>query len=34
MCKNIFKLDEAKSEVEEIVNYLRDPERFSRLGGR
>lgn len=27
-------MDEAKLEVEEIVSYLRDPEKYSRLGGR
>src|ERR1700680_1443194 len=26
--------DEAKSELSEIVDFLRDPERYSRLGGR
>jgi cell division protease FtsH len=27
-------MEEAKSEVEEIVSYLRDKEKYAKLGGR
>jgi cell division protease FtsH len=31
---DVAGIDEAKSELSEIVDFLRDPERYGRLGGR
>jgi cell division protease FtsH len=31
---DVAGIDEAKKELEEIVDFLRNPERYSRLGGR
>jgi len=32
--KDVAGIDEAKAELSEIVDFLRNPERYSRLGGR
>ena len=31
---NVAGLDEAKEEVKEIVDFLKDPEKFTKLGGK
>ncbi len=32
--ENVAGIDEAKEELQEIVEFLRDPQKFQRLGGR
>jgi len=32
--KDVAGIEEAKSEVEEIIDFLRDPQKFTKLGGK
>ena len=32
--KDVAGIDEAKDELEEIIDFLRDPQKFTKLGGR
>jgi len=32
--RDVAGIDEAKEELEEIIDFLRDPQKFTRLGGR
>ena len=31
---DVAGIDEAKAELQEIIDFLRDPKKFTRLGGR
>ena len=32
--KDVYGCDEAKAELEEIVDYLKTPEKFTKMGGK
>jgi len=32
--ENVAGIEEAKDELEEIIAFLRDPKKFTKLGGR
>ena len=32
--KNVAGVDEAKEELEEIIEFLKEPKKFERLGGK
>ena len=34
LCFFVFQVEEAKQELKDVVEFLRNPERFKRLGGK
>src|SRR4029434_6724613 len=33
-CRDVAAWDEAKDEMQEIIDFLREPQKFQKLGGR